>query len=252
MSSTQPRIVETFEREVTTDLRARGADLEAQSTQTTIATNSSLIEQRGRPLVQLACRELGKSDLRGVRVLDLGCGYGALAALFATEGASVVGLDADRERLEIGERVALEHGLDMTMQHGRMESPEVGPAQFELVLVNNSLCYLVDVDARRRTLDAAYGMLRPGGVIILRDPNRLHPRDLFTNRWLIGLLPPKAANLAAGALGRKRSTVRLRTPLGARLELTRRGFSDSRLVTSGGWLRRTVGGYNILAATRPT
>jgi SAM-dependent methyltransferase len=119
------------------------------------------------------------------------------------------------------------------------------------VLVNNSLCYVAARDARRRALEEAYRATRPHGLIIVRDPNRLHPRDQFTGRWLVGLLPPRAANAAAGALGRRRSVVRLRTPGGARRELERAGFVHVRLAAPGGRLRRTLGGYNVVAARRP-
>ncbi len=244
-------IVDSFEREVTAHLRRLGKDPAARAVQTTIATNSTLIEQRGRPLLELVCVELGRSNLANMRVLDLGCGYGALSAFLATAGASVVGVDAELERLEVGRRIVRAHGLDVTLRHGRIERPQEGHARFDVVLVNNSLCYVVQRDARRRALEEAYRATRPRGLIIVRDPNRLRPRDQFTGRWLVGLLPPRAANAAAAASGARRSVVRLRTPRGARRELERTGFVQVRLASPGGRLQRALGGYNIVAARRP-
>jgi 2-polyprenyl-3-methyl-5-hydroxy-6-metoxy-1,4-benzoquinol methylase len=244
-------IVRSFEREVTAHLRELGEDPAAAAVQTTIATNSTLIEQRGRPLVELVCAELERTTLHGVRVLDLGCGYGALSALFATEGASVLGIDAEAERLEVGRRIAEAHGLAVTLRPGRMERPELPHAAFDVVLVNNSFCYVIDGDARRRILEEAYRAMHPGGLIVVRDPNRLHPRDQFTALPLIGLLPPRLANASAAALRRRRSVVRLRTPAGARRELEHAGFKRARIASPGGRLRRTFAGYYHVIARRP-
>ncbi len=244
-------IVGSFEREVTAHLSRLGEDPAAGRVQTTIATNSTLIEQRGRPLVQLVCAELNTSNLRGVRVLDLGCGYGALSALFATEGASVLGIDAEAERLEVGQQIAASHGLDVSLRAGRMERPDVPHAIFDVVLVNNSFCYVVDEEARRRILEEAYRATRPGGLIVVRDPNRLHPRDQFTALPLIGMLPRRPANFVAAALRRRRSAVRLRTPRGARKELSQAGFVRARVASPGSRVRRTFAGYNHITARRP-
>jgi 2-polyprenyl-3-methyl-5-hydroxy-6-metoxy-1,4-benzoquinol methylase len=244
-------VVGSFQREVAAHLSRLGEDPDTDRVQTTIATNSTLIEQRGRPLVELVCTELNRSNLSGVRVLDLGCGYGALSALFATEGASVLGIDAEAQRLEVGQEIAAAHGLDVSLRPGRMERPEVPHASFEVVLVNNSFCYVLDRDARRRILEEAYRATRPGGLIVVRDPNRLHPRDQFTALPLIGVLPPRPANWAAAALRRRRSSVRLRTPHGARRELSRAGFVRARVASPGGRVRRTFAGYNHITARRP-
>jgi SAM-dependent methyltransferase len=202
-------------------------------------------------LVELALRELGRHDLRGVSVLDLGCGYGALSALFATEGATVVGIDVQHDRLEIGGQIARAHGLEVDLRTGRLERPQVTHASFDVALVNNSFCYVLAADARQRTLEEAYRALRPGGVIIVRDPNRLHPRDNFTGLPLVGMLSPRVAGAVSRALGRRRSEVRLRTPGGARRELAHAGFVDPRIAAQDGRLRRTLTGYNVIVAMRP-
>jgi SAM-dependent methyltransferase len=244
-------VVSSYEREVATHLAGLGHDPASEPTRTTIATNSTLLETRGRPLVELAMHELGRPDLHGVSVVDLGCGYGALAALFAIQGAQVLGVDLLQERLEIGSQVAEAHALDITFRMARLERPRVHHAAFDLALVNNSLCYVLAPDARQRVLEEAYRALRPGGLLIVRDPNRLHPRDNFTGLPLIGMLPPRPAKAAARILGKPRSAVRLRTPREGRCELERAGFIGVRSPPSPSRLRRWVGGYNLFVARRP-
>jgi 2-polyprenyl-3-methyl-5-hydroxy-6-metoxy-1,4-benzoquinol methylase len=251
MTSGLDPIVASFQREVTAHLRRLGADPGVGAVQTTIATNSTLIEQRGRPLVAVVCAALQRVTLDGVRILDLGCGYGALSALLASSGASVLGIDVDPQRLDVGRQIVGAHGLDVELRAGRMERPLLAHGSFDVVLANNSLCYVVDPAGRERVLREAYRSLRPDGLLVIRDPNRLHPRDNFTGLWLVGLLSDRAANRVASLLGRRRSRVRLRTPRSSRGEVQRAGFLRARTVSPGGLVRRQFAGYNILTAWRP-
>jgi hypothetical protein len=119
--------------------------------------------------------------------------------------------------------------------------------------MNNSLCYIVDRGRRRAALERTFAALRPGGVLVIRNPNRVHPTDQFTGVPLLGLLPPRAAQLAAAALGKHRSQVRLETNRAARRELRRAGFGEVRSVrrTGESRLRASVTGYQHLVARRP-
>lgn len=83
-------------------------------------------------------------DLRGVRVLDAGCGAGQMTAELAARGADVVAVDispalvkiaADRLPSELTNRVRFASG-DMTADHG----------QFDYVLAMDSLIYYGTAD----------------------------------------------------------------------------------------------------------
>lgn len=191
----------------------------------TVETNSGFVERRGRPLVDIACERSGSASLRGMRLADLGCGVGALSAYFAFRGARVVGVDARAGRLEVGRRVAARHGLDVDVRQGRMESLDLPDASFEVAVMNNSLVYLVERSARLRALGEALRVLVPGGVLVIRNANRLHPIDQFAGIPLIQLLPPATAVRAAGLLGRRRSLCRLLSPSATRRELVAAGFA---------------------------
>jgi hypothetical protein len=110
----------------------------------------------------------------------------------------------------------------------------------------------VSNEQRRAALRCAYAALVPGGILIMRNPNRLHPVDPFSGMLLVSLFPPRLA-LALGRLRRpQRSYVRLRTPLGARFELRHAGFRDIRVMASPGRrTRRTFAGYHQVTARRP-
>ena len=68
--------------------------------------------------------------------------------------------------------------------------------EFDLVVVNNSLCYVLDREARQAALRLA-GALSPGGWLVMRNPNRLFPLDQFTGIPLLGLLPPDGCRAPA-------------------------------------------------------
>ena len=195
----------------------------------TLETNSGYVERRGRPLLRM----LGKdpSDpkaLTGAELLDAGCGFGALSVFFAAYGARVTGIDPNEERFEVGRAVAARFGLDVTFVRAKMEVVPAPDRSFDLVVLNNSLCYVVDVAARATALAEARRVLRADGRLIARNPNRWNPLDQFTGLPLVGLLPPEAACWTAERLGRSRSRVRLLSPPAARRELREAGFADVR------------------------
>lgn len=189
-------------------------------------TNSAYVERRASPLEDLYLKRSKRSSLEGVSVADLGCGFGALSIYFAFRGASVHGVDPNADRLEVGRAVAAEHDLPVHLTRGRMEDSGLATGSFDLAIMNNSLCYLVERTQRLRALQAAFSLLAPGGWIIVRNPNRLHPVDQFTGLPLLHLAGRRLATATARRLGRKRSAVQLLGPLGSRRELARAGFSD--------------------------
>jgi 2-polyprenyl-3-methyl-5-hydroxy-6-metoxy-1,4-benzoquinol methylase len=219
----------------------------------TLATNSGLAESR-TAILEHALQEAGLPSLAGLDVLDIGCGFGALSLVFAARGASVVAADPNSERFVIGRRVAEEHGLSVRWVRSTMENLDVGEAAFDVAVMNNSLCYVIPRKLRRQALERTLRALRPGGVLVIRNPNRIHHTDQFSGLPLVGMLPPAAAHLVARVMRRRnRSEVRLLTHRAARRELAQAGFTDVRSVRRTGQsrLRDAVSGYQHFIARRP-
>jgi len=78
---------------------------------------------------------LAERDLswRGARVLDAGCGTGALALRFAAEGARVTALDVSAEQLEVASARAREQGLPLEVVHAPLEGCGLPAASFDLI-----------------------------------------------------------------------------------------------------------------------
>lgn len=247
-------IAATLREEVLEYCERNGVELEGRAGWNTLETNSGFAERRGAPMARIAAGRLGTRSLDGLRIADLGCGFGALSVFFAFQGAEVAGIDLNRRRLEVGRRAAERHGLVVELRRGAMEEPALPETSFDVVVMNNSLCYLADPGAQVLALDAARQLLVPGGTIVVRNPNRLHPVDQFSGIPLLALLAPDDAVQVAGRLGRRRSRCRLTSPRTARRELLEAGFAGVIHHTSGrgGWAHPSLlARYSHFSALRP-
>jgi predicted nicotinamide N-methyase len=86
-------------------------------------------------------RELDREDLRGLRVVELGCGLGIPSITAARGGAEVIATDGDVDALGLVERNAEENGVELETAAVDWADPdeliERGP--FDLVLASDIL-----------------------------------------------------------------------------------------------------------------
>jgi 2-polyprenyl-3-methyl-5-hydroxy-6-metoxy-1,4-benzoquinol methylase len=101
-------------------------------------------------------------DLKGKRVLDLGCGFGWHCRYAAEQGAAaIVGLDLSEKMLERAR--SLHDGLPIDFRHGDMEDANIAPGSFDVVMSSVAVNYVEDYRALcRRT----YQLLVPGGYFV--------------------------------------------------------------------------------------
>ena len=248
-------IAESLRREVLAFYDERGEEVSGSAGLNTLETNSGFVVRRAEPLLDILRDEGDLEDIEGLRLLDLGCGFGALSAFFASRGASVLGVDPHDDRFQVGRAVAAEHGLDAEFQKDRMQALDLPDESFDVVIQNNSLCYVVPRDDRHTGLSETLRVLRPGGRLLIRNPNRWSARDQFTGIPMLQLLPPHAAVSVAERLGKERSLVRLTSGPEAARELRRAGFDDVRNVSppERSWpsFMRPVARYQHLIGRRP-
>jgi ubiquinone/menaquinone biosynthesis C-methylase UbiE len=106
----------------------------------------------------------GKSGERSVRVLDLGCGDGGVAAELARAGAHVTGVDISRVAVE---RARAAHP-DLEFKVTRTDEPlPFGDAAFDAVICLHVLQHIADT---QRFLSEARRVLAPGGFIAVAVP----------------------------------------------------------------------------------
>jgi ubiquinone/menaquinone biosynthesis C-methylase UbiE len=121
----------------------------------------------------------------GWRVLDLGCGTGALTLRAAARGAWVKGIDVNPQMLEIARQRARAAGL-----MGRVDFCEMGVAELDgeqensYEAVMSGLCFSeLTGDEVSYALGQAQRLLKPGGLLLLADevvPKSLTRRLLHT------------------------------------------------------------------------
>jgi SAM-dependent methyltransferase len=103
------------------------------------------------------------------RVVDMGAGFGWLAARLATSGHKVVALDLnldDAFGLGAAQRLRQSSDLDLTLVQGSIENPPIQQQQVDLLVYNASLHYASEIEC---TLTSGAALLRQGGVLIIMD-----------------------------------------------------------------------------------
>jgi ubiquinone/menaquinone biosynthesis C-methylase UbiE len=150
---------------------------------------------------------VSEGDLRGRRVLDLGCGTGRLAAALAERGAKVWGVDPSAEmlaqaRASVGPRVGL--------KQGRAETLPFRDGWFERAVLR-LVVHLVD---RPRALPELARVLAPGGRVLIATFAPGH----FEWYWLVGVFPE------VGEIDRERFP----EPDALEAELAAAGFTGAR------------------------
>jgi SAM-dependent methyltransferase len=126
---------------------------------------SSLLQ----PFTERVFRRAGLGP--GMRVLDLGCGAGDvsfLAAEFAGPTGSVVGIDRDPGVLAVARERAQQMGsTTVSFEEGSIEGL-IAPEPFDAVVGRFVLIYQPDPAS---TLRHIHGLLRPGGILAMLEPD---------------------------------------------------------------------------------
>jgi cyclopropane-fatty-acyl-phospholipid synthase len=143
--------------------------------------------------LDLACRKLGL--LPGMRVLDIGCGWGSFAHYAAERyGVEVVGVAGSREQMEYGQRRCKGLPVEIRLQDYREVT-----GSFDRVF---SAGVLTQVDPRnhRRYFEVVHRALHSDGLFLLDTAGGNRSRssvDAWTDKYIV----PNAVMPSAGQIG---------------------------------------------------
>ena len=131
-----------------------------------------------------------KTPLKGLRLLDIGCGGGLVAEPMARLGASVTAVDASEANIKTAMTHAHENGLDIDYRVGVAEGLlAAGEAPFDIVLNLEVVEHVADP---RAFLEDTARLVAPGGLMIVATLNRTPKAFAFAivgAEYVLGWLP---------------------------------------------------------------
>ena len=129
-------------------------------------------------------------ELRGSRVLDVGCGGGILAEAMATAGADVSGIDMAEGPLAVARLHQIESGVKVDYQQATAEElAEKHTGEFDVV---TCLEMLEHVPSPPQVIASAAKLVKPGGHVFFSTINRNPKSFLFAivgAEYILKLLP---------------------------------------------------------------
>jgi ArsR family transcriptional regulator len=131
------------------------------------------------------------SIIRGLRVVDLGCGNGRLSALLAQGGNNVIGVDNSGEQIRLAQELHQKQknettrtGSSLEFVRAEMEHTGLPKASFDLVVISQALHH---IPRPQDALLEAARILRPNGQLLILDlanHNEDWIQDKFGDFWL--------------------------------------------------------------------
>lgn len=163
-SSVDPREVERFSRMAAKwwDPRGPMAPLHKLNPLRVGYIRDRTAEQFGRDAKLIGC-------LKGLRILDIGCGAGILSEPLARLGAEVTGIDPAAENIEAARVHAGENDVAVDYRATTAESLDEAGERFDVVLAMEVVEHVVDVPAFVATCAS---MVKPSGLLIMATLNR--------------------------------------------------------------------------------
>jgi len=135
-------------------------------------------DYRNTLLLPLTLELLG--DVRGRRILDMGCGEGGYTRELAARGARVVGVDGSPRLVAVANERAARAGQDI--EYVCANASSLGPIlsdSFDIVL---AAMVLMDVEDYRGAVEQAWRVLAPGGTLLM---SITHPCfSAPTSQWI--------------------------------------------------------------------
>jgi 2-polyprenyl-6-hydroxyphenyl methylase / 3-demethylubiquinone-9 3-methyltransferase len=119
-------------------------------------------ERFGRDTRKLDC-------LKGLRILDIGCGGGILSESLARLGAEMVGADPSEENIAAASAHAQESGVAVDYRATTAEDLAAAADRFDVVLAMEVVEHVADVGDFVATCAS---MVKPGGLMVAATLNR--------------------------------------------------------------------------------
>jgi len=108
-------------------------------------------------------------SLKGLRILDIGCGGGVLSEPLARLGAAVLGADPADDNIEAAQHHAARAGLKIDYRCTTAEALKEAGESFDVVLAMEVVEHVADF---KLFVELAAAMVKPGGLLFAATLNR--------------------------------------------------------------------------------
>lgn len=110
-----------------------------------------------------------RTPLKGLRILDIGCGGGLLSEPLTRLGATMVSIDATEKNIKVAKHHADMMRLDIDYRHITAEGLAEMGEQFDAIINMEVIEHVADVDAFLATCKQ---ILKPNGIMLVSTLNR--------------------------------------------------------------------------------
>jgi 2-polyprenyl-6-hydroxyphenyl methylase / 3-demethylubiquinone-9 3-methyltransferase len=124
---------------------------------------------RDAAAAHFACDLSALEPLKGLTIVDVGCGGGVLSEPLARLGGDVLGLDPAPTNIAVAKRRADAVGGAAQFKEGTIEAEVAAGARFDIVLAMEVVEHVADVDA---FVAACCAAVKPGGLLVMATLNR--------------------------------------------------------------------------------
>lgn len=151
-------------------------------------------------------------DLRGKKVLDVGCGWGGFSRVLSQCGAEVTMIDPFPPHAETA-RARVPEARGLTGRGDDLAAAGLGDHQFDHVFVYSVIEHVglppdhrgdagPVLETQRRVMAEAARVLKPGGCLMVSTGNYLFPFDGEVQIWFFHYLPQAVQKEFLAAIGR--------------------------------------------------
>lgn len=151
---------------------------------------------KARKMLSVVFHFLGREDLQGLRVGDIGCSAGIIAAALADAGGRTLGFDIDEPGVA---KAAASFGRDVQFVLSEGDRLPLADGSLDLIVFNHVYEHVVDPAAVVREL---HRVLADEGMIYLGLGNRLGVIEPHYRLPFLSYLPPRLADRYVRVTGR--------------------------------------------------
>ena len=104
-------------------------------------------------------------EIRGKKVLEIGCGGAQCGIAFAKQGAIVTGIDISEKQIEFARQLAKDNNVEIELYQGDIINLEkINSESQDIIFSSWALLYISDL---QRCFKEAYRVLKKGGLFVL-------------------------------------------------------------------------------------